>query len=118
LKIIIDPANLCHVEDLPRQRDILDEAFDLLGPQIIIAHAKDVRVEDGIIRHVAAGRGLLDYEHYLALLRQVPVPLIMHGLAEADVDASLAFLRAMGANSDRTTGQYTEMEMRRCLPVT
>ena len=117
LKIIIDPANLCHVEDLPRQRDILDEAFDLLGPHIVIAHAKDVRVEDGAIRHVAAGSGLLDYEHYLALLRHMPVPLIVHGLAETEVDASLVFLRALSANSDRTTGQHTAMEMRPCLSV-
>jgi sugar phosphate isomerase/epimerase len=117
LKIIIDPANLCHAEDLPQQRDILDEAFDLLAPHIVIAHAKDVRVEDGVIRHVAAGRGLLDYEHYLALLRHVPVPLIVHGLAETEVGASLAFLRALGANSDRTTEKHTEMEMRLCLSV-
>jgi hypothetical protein len=36
---------------------------------------------------------VLDYAHYLALLRQVPVPLIVHGLAEADVGRALAFLR-------------------------
>jgi sugar phosphate isomerase/epimerase len=98
LKIIIDPANLFRVEDLPRQRAILDAAFDLLGPDIILAHAKDVRVVDGAVHHVAAGTGLLDYPHYLALLRPLPVPLIVHGLAEAEVGAALAFLR--GALAD------------------
>src|SRR5262249_33377520 len=93
LKIIIDPANLFHVEDLPRQRTILDAAFDLLGPDIVLAHAKDVRVVDGAVHHVAAGTGVLDYAHYLALLRQVPVPLIVHGLAESEVEGALAFLR-------------------------
>jgi sugar phosphate isomerase/epimerase len=93
LKIIIDPANLFRVEDLPRQRAVLDAAFDLLGPDIVLAHAKDVRVVGGAVRHVAAGTGLLDYPHYLALLRHLPVPLIVHGLAEAEVGAALAFLR-------------------------
>jgi sugar phosphate isomerase/epimerase len=93
VKIIIDPANLFHGEDLPHQRAILDAAFDLLGPDIVLAHAKDVRVVDGIVHHVAAGTGVLDYQHYLALLRHLPVPLIVHGLAETEVEGALAFLR-------------------------
>jgi sugar phosphate isomerase/epimerase len=93
LKIIIDPANLFHAEDLPRQRAILDAAFDLLGPDIVLAHAKDVRVVDGTVRHVAAGTGVLDYPYYLTLLRHLPVPLIVHGLAETEVEGTLAFLR-------------------------
>jgi sugar phosphate isomerase/epimerase len=93
LKIIIDPANLFHVEDLPHQRGILDAAFDLLGPDIVLAHAKDVRVVDGSVHHVAAGTGLLDYAYYLTLLRPAPVPLIVHGLAEAEVERALGFLR-------------------------
>ena len=92
LKIIIDPANLFHVEDLPHQRAVLDAAFDLLGPDIVLAHAKDVRVVDGAVHHVAAGTGVLDYPHYLSLLRHLSVPLIVHGLAEAEVERSLAFL--------------------------
>jgi sugar phosphate isomerase/epimerase len=93
LKIIIDPANLFHAEDLPHQRATLDAAFDLLGPDIVLAHAKDVRVVAGSVHHVAAGTGLLNYEHYLTLLRPLSVPLIVHGLAEADVGRALAFLR-------------------------
>jgi sugar phosphate isomerase/epimerase len=93
LKIVIDPANLFHVEDLPQQRAILDAAFDLLGADIVLAHAKDVRVVGGAIHHVAAGTGVLDYQHYLTLLRHLPVPLIIHGLAETEVARTLAFLR-------------------------
>jgi sugar phosphate isomerase/epimerase len=93
LKIIIDPANLFHVEDLPHQRAILDTTFHLLGPDIVLAHAKDVLVVDGTVHHVAAGTGLLDYAYYLTLLRHAPVPLIVHGLAEAEVECALAFLQ-------------------------
>jgi sugar phosphate isomerase/epimerase len=98
LKIVIDPANLFHVETLPYQRTILDVAFDLLGSDMVLAHAKDVRVLNGTVHHVPAGTGVLDYPHYLTLLRRLPVPLIVHGLAEAEVDRTLAFLRgALGA---------------------
>jgi sugar phosphate isomerase/epimerase len=101
LKIIIDPANLFHAGDLPRQRPVLDAAFDLLGPDIVLAHAKDVRVVDGAVHHVAAGTGVLDYQHYLTLLRHIPVPLIVHGLAEAEVAGALAFLRGALAGVQR-----------------
>ena len=103
LKIIIDPANLFHVEDLPNQRAVLDAAFDLLGSDIVLAHAKDVRAVDGTVHHVTAGRGVLDYRHYLTLLRQIPVPLIVHGLAEAEVEGALAFLRGALAAAQRET---------------
>ncbi len=44
---------------------------------------------------MAAGKGLLDWDHYLALLGEVGFtgPLILHGLAEAEVAGSLAMLR-------------------------
>ena len=103
LKIIIDPANLFRAEDLPHQRALLDAAFDLLGPDIVLAHAKDVRVVDGTVHHVPAGTGVLDYPHYLTLLRNFPVPLIVHGLAEAEVDGALAFLRGTLARAQRET---------------
>jgi sugar phosphate isomerase/epimerase len=93
LKIIIDPANLFRVEDLPDQRQILEAAFDRLGCDIVLAHAKDIRVVDGTIHHVAAGTGVLDYARYLTLLRHTAVPLIVHGLAEQEVEPALAFLR-------------------------
>jgi sugar phosphate isomerase/epimerase len=93
VKIIIDPANLFDAGDLPNQRALLTAAFDLLGPDIVLAHAKDVRVVGDTVRHVPAGTGALDYGHYLTLLRHVPVPLIVHGLAETEVETALAFLR-------------------------
>jgi sugar phosphate isomerase/epimerase len=93
LRVVIDAANLFDGGDLDRQRDILREAFDLLGGDLVLAHAKDVR-HDG--RIVAAGRGDLDYDEYLALLARAEgdVPLILHGLTEAEAPGSVAFLRA------------------------
>jgi sugar phosphate isomerase/epimerase len=95
LKVTIDGANMYHAGELPRMRDMLDEAFALLGGDIAIAHAKDLD-HDGEAGHLAAGKGLLDYEYYLSLLDELPfdVPVILHGLTEAELPGSLAFLRA------------------------
>ncbi len=94
LKIIMDAANLFHAGELPRMHAILDEAFELLGKDMVMAHAKDLR-HDGAAGHDAAGTGVLDYDHYIALLRSVGFngPLILHGLREDQVDASVAFLK-------------------------
>jgi len=66
----------------------------LLGPDIVLAHAKDIS-RDGDSGHEAAGKGLLDYDYYLECLRRIGYdgPLILHGLEEAQVGECLAFLR-------------------------
>jgi sugar phosphate isomerase/epimerase len=101
LKVVMDGANVFHAGDLPRMREILEEAFALLGNDIVLAHAKDLS-QDGEAGHEAAGTGLLDYDLYLSLLRRVGYrgPLILHALAEGQVDSCVAFLRQKGAALD------------------
>jgi sugar phosphate isomerase/epimerase len=41
LKVVIDPANLLHAVDIGRFRETLNEAFDWLGGDIVLAHAKN-----------------------------------------------------------------------------
>jgi sugar phosphate isomerase/epimerase len=105
LKIVIDPANLFHPGDFARQQQILDEAFDLLGEDIILAHAKDVREENGVMKHIAAGKGSIDYDYYLSKLRAAGFsgPLILHGLSPEEVDESVARLRS-AMQDIQTTG--------------
>ena len=94
LKIVMDGANIFHTGELPRMREILDEAFALLGEHIAFAHAKDLD-RDGEAGHLAAGKGLLDYDQYLSLLNDInpDISIILHGLSEAEVDGCVAFLR-------------------------
>lgn len=94
LKIVLDPANLFHPADLPRMSDIMDEAFDLLGADLAMAHAKELGAE-GQMGSLPLGKGVLDWERYLELLRAAKFdgPLIMHGFEERDVTESLKFLR-------------------------
>ena len=92
LKVVIDPANLIGPGEERPMSQVLDEAFDLLGEHIVLAHAKD-RAADDTFR--VAGEGILNYDHYLRLLQETSFagPLILHGLAEAQVAAALQFIR-------------------------
>lgn len=40
LKVVLDPANLLREGELDRCEEMLDEAFDWLGPEIVLVHAK------------------------------------------------------------------------------
>jgi sugar phosphate isomerase/epimerase len=92
LKVVIDPANLIVPGDVHQMSQVLDEAFDLLGEYIVIAHAKDRGADDTF---QTAGGGILDYDQYVRLLRAAAFdgPFILHGLTEGQIDASLQFLR-------------------------
>lgn len=97
LKIVMDGSNLLRPGEVSRQRSILDEAFDLLGKDIALAHAKDM-TDDGVqVGHCAAGKGQLDWAYYVQKLRAVGYrgALVMHGLEEHEVAGSRAFLKEM-----------------------
>lgn len=95
LKIIMDGANVFPSGTLDRQHEILDAAFELLGDDIVLAHAKDIS-RDGEAGHEAAGTGLLDYKYYVRLLRQSSYegPLVLHSLSEEQVQGCMAYVQA------------------------
>ena len=65
LRIVIDPANL--ISSGCNQKEVIDEAFALLGDSIVIAHAKD---RNSNFQACAAGKGILDFEYYLRCAKQ------------------------------------------------
>jgi sugar phosphate isomerase/epimerase len=105
LKVVMDGANIFHHGELPRMREMLDEAFELLGNDIALAHCKDLD-HDGDAGHLPAGHGLLDYPYYLALLQRSGFDgtLILHGLTEADVPGCLDFVRQAAPPGFLSTG--------------
>jgi sugar phosphate isomerase/epimerase len=96
LKIVMDGANIFQRGQLPNMRTVLDEAFELLGSDIVLAHAKDLD-KDGEAGHLAAGRGRLDYPYYLELLRKSGFEgaIILHALKPAEAKDRLAFVRSI-----------------------
>lgn len=100
IKIIMDAANLFRKEQAADMSRILQEAFDVLGKDIVLAHAKDFTATESM-EFVAAGEGMLDFRLYISLLRRngYKGPLIMHGLSEAQIAGSREFLEEIIADA-------------------
>lgn len=94
VRVVIDAANLIRPLKLPYMAAILKDTFSLIGDQIVLAHAKDLS-RSGAPGSTAPGQGELDFDLYLRLLTASGYngPLIIHGLDESQVPASIAFLR-------------------------
>lgn len=99
IKIIMDGANLFCPRQVPDMKKVLSEAFELLGNDIILAHAKDFSF-DGEISFAAAGQGILDFQYYVRLLKKAGYDraLIMHGLSGQQVPESRRFLEGILKN--------------------
>lgn len=93
IRIVLDPANLFEIESPERQKYLIEDAISLLEDSIALAHAKDRRA-DG--RFATAGKGVLDFSHYLAVLGRSGFSgaLIAHGLAADEAAEVAIFLRA------------------------
>ncbi|WLS04886.1 sugar phosphate isomerase/epimerase family protein [Shinella oryzae] len=91
IRIVLDPANLFETATLDEQRMTVSAAIDLLADRIIMAHAKD-RNPDGSF--ATAGKGVLDYSHYLGCLKAIGFTgsLITHGLAAKEAEDVSRFL--------------------------
>ncbi len=94
LTIVLDPANLFERVDLTGQRRIVADAVSLLADRIAMGHAKD-RSADGAF--VAAGKGVIDYPHYLNCLRAAGFDgdLVTHGLSPEEAPEVAGFLRGL-----------------------
>ncbi|MEO6608877.1 MAG: sugar phosphate isomerase/epimerase [Aestuariivirga sp.] len=92
LKIIFDPANLFEVATLEEQRRTISQAIEILGPDIVMGHAKDRNPDSSF---ATAGKGVLDYAHYIGCLRALDFkgPLVTHGLAASEANSVATFLK-------------------------
>ncbi len=95
VKIVLDPANLFHRGAVEHIRETIAEAFQLLGTDIVITHAKEL-APDGTAGSLAPGRGILDWNYYLDTLAHMNFSgaVVMHGLDESKVGEATRFLRS------------------------
>ena len=86
LGIVLDAANLLAPANLPRQREVMADAIELLGEVLLLAHAKDI---DAAGRVVAAGEGAVDLAAFVGALRLAGYDgaLIGHGFAAGKTKA-------------------------------
>lgn len=85
--------------------DMIRNAFALLGPHIVSAHAKDIVMQGGPGRisfhmdEVVPGEGMLDYRVYLTQLNKLGgvVPLFLEHFNQAEFDRGWDYIRKIGA---------------------
>ena len=91
IRIVLDPANM--IEDVAPEdhHRTIDQAFDLLGDHLVLAHAKD-RFANGQV--APAGRGVVDWTHFLGCLAAIGFngALVAHGMSAAEAPAVASFL--------------------------
>lgn len=89
LQIIFDPVNLLEVENYEQRESVFAEAIDLLGEDIAVIHIKDFRVENGALKSMAAGTGIMNYDAILRFARERK-PFIQATLEDTVPDNAVA----------------------------
>ena len=95
LKIILDPVNLLHEDNLSSHESVFEEAFDLLSEDTAVLHIKDCVAEGGLIRSVAAGKGIINYRPLFARMRQMSVipPITLEDTLPGNAEEALRYVR-------------------------
>lgn len=70
LQVILDPVNLLDISNYAQQKEIVEEAIDVLGEDVAMVHIKDFRVENGKLVSVGAGLGEMDYTAIMKFIRE------------------------------------------------
>ncbi len=101
LKVVFDPANLVSTDLARDPSELLNDAFEMLGGDVIIGHAKDCGPSGAV---VPAGRGIVPWKFVFDRLEELStgfgIPMIIHGVEESDVAAVSTYLRSQsGASS-------------------
>ncbi|MFC1541107.1 sugar phosphate isomerase/epimerase family protein [Candidatus Latescibacterota bacterium] len=99
VKVTLDPANMFHPGVYFRSAELLNTCFDLIGEDIVCAHAKDISwtsMVPGLSEGSILGEGIMDYEVYLSHLSRMKYPrclLIEHLRGAEAYEKSHAFVK-------------------------
>lgn len=94
LRVILDGANLVGAECAGSMAPVLEEGFELLSPDIVQVHAKEIPPA-GAGTIAAPGSGRLDWACYFDCMRRSGYegPVVLHNLEETDIRDAVSFLR-------------------------
>lgn len=97
LQIVFDPFNLITEENYQAQDELYQKSFELFGDRIVIIHAKDFIIENGKKQQVPVGKGILNYELLLKLIktRKPYINVMLEGASPETAVASGEFLKAI-----------------------
>lgn len=84
--VIFDPLNLITNDNYKEQDKIIDDAFTLLRNELSVVHLKDFKVEDGKVKYVLPGEGIMNIKKIFeyATKYKPELPIMLEGVVEAD----------------------------------
>ena len=93
-KVIFDPCNLIGIHNYMNQDEIINEMFDLLADKIVCLHAKDFTVENGEMKQVIPGEGMLNYKLIFQRMKEhnLDIPVISEEIDDEAACRGLANL--------------------------
>jgi len=94
LKVTVDLYNFLNIENYVNRMDIFQESLDLLSEHIVIFHLKDFIVENGKLKQVGLGQGLMDYPKIINLIKEYNpnAYLIFEGVVGEDIKTSFELI--------------------------
>lgn len=101
LQIVFDPVNLLSIDNYNERDRIIEESFELFGDKIAIYHAKDFLIENGRIKTVQIGKGLMNYKLIAKLLKRYK-PYINFIMEEVDIhkiDETLLYIKSISGKT-------------------
>lgn len=105
VRIILDGANLWNHFSPISLEDTLREAFELIGAEVALVHAKEIRTAaHGTLNSIGSGR--MNWNMYFDLIKSIRFngPIVIHNVAPTQVDESLRLIRAKLAERDLSCG--------------
>lgn len=70
LQIILDPVNLLDISNYQDQEAIVEEAIEVLGPDVAMVHLKDYMPTEGKLEAMACGLGRMQYGRVLKFIKE------------------------------------------------
>lgn len=97
VRVIYDPMNLITPQNYKNQDDIICEMFDLLGDKIVAIHVKDFVVENGEMRMVPVGEGMLNYKLIFEKMNEknLNIPMILEETKDDKAQAAFEYLESL-----------------------
>ena len=97
LQVIFDPTNYMTVDNYKNQDEMIKKSFELFGDRIVAVHAKDFICEDNEIKLAPIGKGLLNYELLLSLIKENNpyMDIFLESTKPEHVDNSIDYITKM-----------------------
>ena len=101
LQIILDAVNLIGPETFGTRDAIIADAIARLGDRVRILHMKDLTLEEGKIRSLACGQGVMRYDRLLAFAKARDLPMTLEDTRPDNAEAARLYLERLAGEKEK-----------------